>query len=492
MLQRGLLIGIALAVLALTLLAAHWRPLWYDELFTFYVARQPTAIGTVQALLAGADTNPPLDYLLRHAAMALLGASSAAFRLPSALAFIAGLLATYAFVRRRVPFIPAVMALLLPVATAAVYFAYEGRAYALLFASGTIALLAWQRAIERPADRLRLATFTLALCLGPFSHYYGVLSLVPPVLGEASRTWSRRRVDPGIIVAFAAAALLMALLLPFARTATSMQAAFWAARFSLADAYQYFTGFLQYAGSSAVIVLVAALALVPLALRRSTRASMRVDVPVHELVAAITLAYIPLFAFLLGRLVTGALTTRYAIAFVPGLAILAAWLFAMVQPTARTAVLILVAFLAGSSLWHLGSAALAFRGTEPIPSVIRSELARSSLPVAFDSPHLYLEYVHYAPELAATRFVYPMDAAIAARLRGSNNDEIALRGLSQIVPLRVVDYGDFARHSPEFLALYSTIFAPALVLQLKADGFCEREILRSGHAVLLHVEFGCR
>jgi len=136
LLQRGLLIGIALAVLALTLLAAHWRPLWYDELFTFYVARQPTAIGTVQALLAGADTNPPLDYLLRHAAMALLGASSAAFRLPSALAFIAGLLATYAFVRRRVPFIPAVMALLLPVATAAVYFAYEGRAYALLFASG--------------------------------------------------------------------------------------------------------------------------------------------------------------------------------------------------------------------------------------------------------------------------------------------------------------------------------------------------------------------
>jgi hypothetical protein len=271
-----------------------------------------------------------------------------------------------------------------------------------------------------------------------------------------------------------------------------MQAAFWAARFSFADAYQYFTGFLQYAGSSAVIVLVAGLVLAALGLRGSTRASMRVDVPVHELVAAIALAYIPLFAFVLGRLVTGALTTRYAIAFVPGLAVLAAYLFAMVQPTARTAVLILAAFLAGSGLWHLGNAALAFRGAEPIPPVIRTELARSSLPVAFDSPHLYLEYVHYAPELAGTRFVYPMDAAIAARLRGSNNDEIALRGLGRIVPLRVVDYDEFARHSPEFLALYSTLFAPALVLQLEADGFCEREILRSGHAVLLHVEFDCR
>ena len=102
--RGAFLAGVALAVLVIALLAARWRPLWYDELFTLYVASETSVGATVSALLAGADTNPPLDYVLRHLSLALFGESPAAFRWPSALAFIAGLLAIFAYVRRRTGF----------------------------------------------------------------------------------------------------------------------------------------------------------------------------------------------------------------------------------------------------------------------------------------------------------------------------------------------------------------------------------------------------
>ena len=82
-LQRGILISVAVACLVIAWLASSWRPLWYDELYTFHVAREPSLLATLRALLNGADTNPPLDYLLRHVSMTLLGETPAAFRLPS-------------------------------------------------------------------------------------------------------------------------------------------------------------------------------------------------------------------------------------------------------------------------------------------------------------------------------------------------------------------------------------------------------------------------
>ena len=63
--MRTLLGGVFVTVSLFAVLAAHWRPLWYDELFTLYVASEPTLRDVLRALLSGADTNPPLDYVLR-------------------------------------------------------------------------------------------------------------------------------------------------------------------------------------------------------------------------------------------------------------------------------------------------------------------------------------------------------------------------------------------------------------------------------------------
>ncbi|HWJ06466.1 MAG TPA: glycosyltransferase family 39 protein [Steroidobacteraceae bacterium] len=490
-LQRWILVGSAVGCFVLAWLAASWRPLWYDELYTFHVAQEPSLLATLRALLAGADTNPPLDYLLRHLSMTLLGDSPAAFRLPSVLAFLAGLFAIYGYVRPRVPFAAAAAAFLAPIGTAAVFFSYEGRAYALLFCSGALALLAWQRAVAATTPR-RLAVLALALCVGPFSHYFGVLAFVPPALGEAWRTVERRRIDAGIVAAFAVATLASLLLWPIAKLALGMQSAFWASSFSLADAYQYFTGFLQYSDSPVSIVLACGVVLVLglLAVPR-WRAVLRVPVPAHELVGAIALAYTPLLAYVLASVLTGALTPRYVIAFVPGVAILLGYLVAVVA-----AVLPRTAWLAAACIAALGLGGFVrtlddLLDEQGFPTELREVIETTPLPVAFDTPHKFLEYSYYAPASVRERFVYPMNASLAALLRGFNNDEIALRGLARIEPLRVTDYREFTAQTHEFLLVRDLNFAPALARQLPGDGFCLLQIAQARSVVLLHVTWGC-
>lgn len=471
-------------------LAAHWRPLWYDELFTLYVASEPTMGDVLRALLHGADTNPPMDYLLRHASVAAFGDSNVAFRWPSAAAFVAGQLAIFAYVRRRAPFLAAAGAALLPIATAAVFFTYEGRAYALLFASAPIALWAWQRAAERAGRPLRLVLLLGALCLGPYSHYYGVLNFLPVTAGEALR-WSRqRRIDWPVAAVIAAAAVLTLGLVAFSRNASGLQGAFWAAGFQFADLLGYYSGFLGYAGFAAYAVIGVAVALAALSSRGSASTGCPV-VPPHEILAAAVLALAPLSAFLIAAVATGALTSKYTITLVAGVSILVGHLLACGEARHRGLVAATTVLLA---IWAVGrhaSSAIEYRRSEPMPTVIRDALARSSQPVAFDSPHLFLQFVHYEPQMAG-RFVYPMDAATALEVRGFNNDEIALRGLQQIRSLNVTAYQEFVDRHDTFLVVYSRVFWPALIKALQRDGYCLSLVARSSSTELLQAFPGCQ
>ena len=487
--MRTLLGGVFVTVLLFAVLAAHWRPLWYDELFTLYVASEPTLRDVLRALMNGADTNPPVDYLLRHASLAVFGESNVAFRWPSAAAFLAGQLAIFAYVRRRAPFLSAAGAALLPIATAAVFFTYEGRAYALLFASAPIALWAWQHAAERSGRPLPLGLLLVALCLGPYSHYYGVLNFLPVTAGEALR-WSRqRRIDWPMAAVIAVAAALTLGLLAFARNALGMQGSFWAAGFRVTDLPGYYRGFLGYGGAATYIVIGAAVALAALGWRGPSPAE-RPAVPSHELLAAVVLALTPVSAFLLAAVGTGALTSKYTITLVAGVAILVGYLLACGEARHRGLVAATTVLLA---IWAVGrhaSSALDYRDSEPIPPAIRDAMARSGQPVAFDSPHLFLQFVHYEPRLAA-RFVYPLDAATALEVRGFNNDEIALRGLQQIRPLNVVGYREFVDRQDTFLVVYSQVFWPALVKVLRRDGYCLSPVAVSGSTELLQAFPGC-
>ena len=491
--RGAFLAGVALTVLLVAVLAARWQPLWYDELFTLYVASETSLGATLRALLAGADTNPPLDYVLRHASLALLGDSAMAFRLPSALAFVGGLFAIYAFVRRRTGFAAAAAAFALPILSVATYFSHEGRAYALLFAAAPIALWAWQRATERERPTARLLTLFLALCLGPYSHYFGVLNFVPVAAGEAWRSYRRRTLDAGILGTIAAACIATLGLLVFARSATAMKQGFWASGYRAADLAGYYTGFLGWAGWAWVAVLALAASLALRDRGRRDHAAQRQALPQHEIVAACVLALTPVSAFVLAGLLTGALTAKYAIAFVPGMAILFGYLLSVVEGWRRPAALLALAIVTLLGLGRFAADALAYRDDVPMPTRLAALLPQgSTLPIAFDSPHLFLETVYYQPQFADGRFQYPMDAGTALAVRGFNNDEIALRGLTMIKPLNVADYSEFLRRNREFLVVFSRDFWPGLVTALKRDGYCLQPVAEVDTTVLLHAFPGCR
>jgi 4-amino-4-deoxy-L-arabinose transferase-like glycosyltransferase len=65
------------------------RRLWFDELFTYYIAQSPTLARLFDAI-AHTDLNPPLIYLLVRLFHSLFGASEIVTRLPAALAFYLG------------------------------------------------------------------------------------------------------------------------------------------------------------------------------------------------------------------------------------------------------------------------------------------------------------------------------------------------------------------------------------------------------------------
>lgn len=206
--------------------SAAKEPLWFDEIFTYTVARFDSPLAIVRALLEKVDVHPPLDYLVRHIFITWLGGSEFVFRLPSLIAVWAAALCLYVFVLRRSSVVPALVAFSFLLSTTALRYAYEGRSYAFLLASMCLALLAWQFATEK-ASKIRLCLLIISLCIGPFSHYYGVLNYAPIVAGEAWRSYERQKISWPIVFAVLLSLVLLVLLVPFVINASENAGTFW-------------------------------------------------------------------------------------------------------------------------------------------------------------------------------------------------------------------------------------------------------------------------
>ncbi|HSN68411.1 MAG TPA: hypothetical protein VLV48_04145, partial [Thermoanaerobaculia bacterium] len=160
--------GIAALFALLRLLQLAWRPPFFDELFTVWIASQPPD-HILEALLH--DSGPPLYYFVVHlAGIASWGVVAArVISLLAATALVAAILFS-----RRLGNAALAAALLLAVFAPHVHFSTEGRAYALagaLAGGGCLALAAWSAGGKRAA----LALGTLLLVGAAASHYYGVL-----------------------------------------------------------------------------------------------------------------------------------------------------------------------------------------------------------------------------------------------------------------------------------------------------------------------------
>ena len=117
--------------------------MWFDELFTLYLAK----LGSPQEIIAFNDASPPLYPIIVHWLLPIIGNDALALRLPATLGYCAMMVCLWAFCRRRLPAAFAFAATLLTFERG-LYFATEGRAYGLVLGCAAGALLCWQMAAE--------------------------------------------------------------------------------------------------------------------------------------------------------------------------------------------------------------------------------------------------------------------------------------------------------------------------------------------------------
>lgn len=197
--------------------AAH-RPLWYDELFTYYVSMSPTwerFWGSVRFV----DLNPPLGYLFVRASIALFGDTPFNARIPSMLAFLFASLLTSHLISRRWGGGFGLATLGIFWSFTLTSYAVEVRCYGILLAFFCTATMCWLNATEfscwtswHTGLALAIAAMFLTHCFSPpFAAAIGA--------GELVRTMVAKRVDKRVWAALLAPLCVLPLYIPLVKNA---------------------------------------------------------------------------------------------------------------------------------------------------------------------------------------------------------------------------------------------------------------------------------
>ena len=454
----GLLALLSVLYLGGAALLALRRPLWNDELYTLLIADSPTMADVWAALATGADQVPPPFHVVVRAFFAALGTSAFALRLPSVVGFWLMGLSLYAFVARRTSPVYGAVAMAFPLITGAFDYAHEGRAYALALGFTALALASWQAASEPARRSLALAGVALGIAGAVSSHYYAALVVGPLALAEAVRWASERRIRLGVPLAFGVGLTPLLCFLPLIGAARTYSVSFWARPEWSHAAITYFV--LLLPSGPALWAMIALAAIHP----RGRMAAL--DPPAAtparftpaELAGAGAFALLPIGAVVLGILVTGVFTPRYALAGVIGIAVLAGLGAHAAFAGRRLAGIALVAI---SVVWFvaltgrtLNTASVTARRGADCERLLAA--AEPALPIAVADPLTFLKLSYTLPEELRRRVVYLADAEAALRHLGHNTVDRGLVDLEPWFDARVEPFRTFLETTPRFLLLART------------------------------------
>ena len=444
-------------------LRALLRPLWFDELISYYVALLPD-LGTLwEALRQTADGQPPLLHLAMRASHALFGAGEWATRLPSMAAVGAMSWALYVFVGRRAGAVYGIAAILFAWNTWAYEYAYEARPYALLMGLCGLAFLCWRSAVDGKRRGRALACLAACIVALVSSHYYAGLLLLPLAAGELVRTRTRKKADRAVWCVLGLSPLALLLHLPLlAGVRAEYQSGFWSP-----VEWIDLPGFYVILLAPALVPAGVALAGAGLAKRFDRAAggapgkSTASVFPPHERAAIYSLAALPLVYVLVTMLLTGAFVYRYPLAAVVGIsAVSAEILYCWLGPRSKAA-WIACAVLFGAfvinrfipSTLLLGQP-VAWQGVGADLEQIRSDTKDSLEPIVISSPLRYLELSHYAGAALKSRFVHLADPEAAVKFTSTNSGDISLIKLAPWSPVEVADYKQFLAENSCFFVVH--------------------------------------
>jgi len=440
--SRRLAYGLfALIYIVPTLILAHRKLMWEDELFTLYLSKIGTWSELIRALSTGADQHPPSFYYLTHLIFQLAGTTHVTLRVAAVAGFGLGCASLYEISRRLVGAKWATSAFIFPLASGNYYYASEARGYGLEVGFATFALLMWILAAEGKKRRLTLPGLAFGLCGAVASHYYAVLIVIPLVVGELVRTWFRKSVDFAVWVAFAASAIPLVAFAPVILKARTYSGHFWAVPhwgeplFWYPDALGHLS--LLLVATAAVGFLLRLLYAGP-----DKEEEVAASLPISA--AIIVWALIPMIGIVLAESVTHAYTGRYFIAALTPVCFLLIFALKRILPSHSIgAGLVLVL--------TLGLYAQAWRDQFHTQNTSHETLLSSAAllrstgtgPVIVSEATIFHQISYYAKSDLAERVVYVADPYLSTNFIGHDTIDRGLLDLKPWFPLNVVWWHDW-------------------------------------------------
>lgn len=429
------------------------RRFWYDELFTYYIAKQPGLKGIWRALSMGADNHPILSAAFTQWALRIFGDSQVSARVPAMLGFLLLCVSLYFLVRRRLPAGFAVAAMAFPAITDAYQWGTEAKPYGLWFGFSALALLCWQRATDGHRRKLALAGLGLSLGAAFLSYCYAPLILVALGTGEAVRTWRRRRVDwpiwAALVVPLCTAVTYIPLLRSLSKGTAVQELPTWS---SIAETYSSLL--------EPTIWILAGIFLACMLLR--SKLESHADFPVHEVAAIVAITLFPFFAVAVAKIWAGFYWARHGYLCVIGVSILLASVLRISGRAAGgIAAAVLVLFFFGDNvLWlvhvfHPSREALATAFIND-PYMPRGDLPPipPGVPIVVSNGIEYFEFFHYAKPSIAPRLYFLTDKDAALKYNRIETSSVIYYNIKRWsgLPMNVEPYREFVAAHPHFYA----------------------------------------
>jgi hypothetical protein len=337
------------AVISITW-SAH-KLLEQDEIFSLQTDRVPTLAEVLHIQhYYPISLEPPPYHVLSHAAIAVFGPTAFALRLPALMGYLFMQLCLYFFVRNLAGTgAPArrtgLLAMAIPALTWTLYYSAEGRPYGVLLGCYAAAALCWQVSARRNLARVPrtwpLLGLASALALTVNVHFYGILLLIPICGAEAVRSFDRRHLDRGMLLAIATGIASISLALPFVKASEEFKKHYYAGPVSahmLTQPYRQmlidYTAFSKVVQTLLIILLLIVATVVLWACIHAVR-QRQVVVSGAEVTLVTLLVLMPGFAFVLGKFVTHALEVRHSIGAIVAITTLFALAFLPVVRRSR-------------------------------------------------------------------------------------------------------------------------------------------------------------
>lgn len=485
-------IAVAIYSVIRNLIRAAAKPLWFDELLTQAVSRQPNLRAIWNVLKNGVDGNPPFFYVIERAASKLISNETIAYRLFPALAFACILICIYAFVRKRstaaVAFVSAILIFVTPLSNK---YALEARPYSLLAAALAIALVCYQRL---PSAKWTIGLF-LSLAAAESLHYYAGLACFPFFVAEFVYVCVTLRIRRAVWLAMFASLIPAVLAAPLLLALKhSYSGHIWARPQFMLIPMSYGGYFRLNALWGMAIALIAIYAVISAWLRSSAKSTASGDANAalpseHALVLGFVL--LPVFGVLAAKVAHGGATDRYYLPAIFGIVIALSYVLKDVTPSgfrlAAAIVLIAFAFQEADVLRGI----VRYRPKDDERAAVLNFLTeasqRSDLPLVISDAGSYIELSHSASPALNERMLALVDPPSAVTFAGTDTVDKLVVELNCCVALHVEEFQPFAAAHPAFL-LYSdgTAFDwwPSRLMQ---DGATLELVARQGSGFLYRV-----